>query len=165
MTNYNIEKAKNVFKQANGFFRFIDGSEFIALAPMYQNPFYINCLFCCELYLKTLLILDGKDEKFCQKKGHKLLNLFNSLKQEDQDQIKSILQIEIDENVIEYLDRINDDFIKMRYIYVNGENVDAKNFNNDYAKTIGLMYRLQNYVSIKLYGRDTYEDVKNNVNL
>ena len=77
MTNYNIDKAKNVFNQANGFLKFIDESEFIALNPMYQNPFYINCLLCCELYLKALLILDGKDEKYCKKMGNKLLDLFS----------------------------------------------------------------------------------------
>ncbi len=165
MINCNAEKAKNIFNQANGFLKLIDGSKFIALDPMYQNPFYINCLFCCELYLKTLLILDGKNEKYLSKKGHKLLNLFNSLKKKDQEQIKEILQIEIDEDVITYLDRINNDFVKMRYVYVNGEDIDAKEFNNNYAKTIGLMYRLQNYVSIRLFGRDTYEEVLSSVNI
>ena len=165
MINYNLEKAKNIFNQANGFLKLIDGSNFIALDPMYQNPFYINCLFCCELYLKALLILDGKSEEYLSKKGHKLLNLFNSLKKEDQEQLKEILQIEIGEDVITYLDKINNDFVKMRYVYVKGEAIDAKSFNNNYANTIGLMYRLQNYVSIRLFGRDTYEEVLSNVSV
>ena len=63
------------------------------------------------------------------------------------------------------MDRINNDFIKMRYVYINGEDIDAKEFNNNYAKTIGLMYRLQNYVSIRLFGRDTYEEVVSNVSI
>ena len=53
----------------------------------------------------------------------------------------------------------------MRYMYVSGTKNDEKNINNKFAKCIRLMYRLQNYVSLKLFGRDTYEDVINNVSI
>ena len=44
MTNYNLGKAKKVFQQANGFFRFVDGMTFKKGDISYLNPFYITIL-------------------------------------------------------------------------------------------------------------------------
>ena len=165
MTNYRIEKSKLIFNQANGFLKIIDGIPYKHEDIMYLNPFYINCLFCCELYFKALLIYNGYPVKVLRKKGHKLLDLFNMLGEDDKRIIRNIFEIEIQEDMIDYLDRINNDFVNMRYVYVNGNKIDSKTINNNFAKTIRLMYRLQNFVSLKLYNRDTYEDVINNVSI
>lgn len=165
MTNYNIEKAKKVFNQANGFFKFVNGMIFKKGDILYLNPFYINCLFSCELYLKSLLVLKGLSKNEIKNKSHNLKSLFEALDEEDQINIKNILTAEIQDDVLDFLDSIKRDFIDMRYMYIDEANKDEKDINNKFAKCIQLMYRLQYHVSIKLYGRDTYEDVINNVSI
>lgn len=165
MTNYNFENAKKVFKQANGFFLFVDGMSFKKCDILYLNPYYINCLFACELYLKTILMLNGLSTRDIKACSHDMKSLFEAMTEEEQLDIKHILSIEIQEDVLTYLDKIKDDFINMRYVYINGTNYDEVDINNKFAKCIQLMYRLQHHVSLKLFGRDTYEDVKKNVSI
>lgn len=165
MISSNLEKAKNIFKQANEFLLFVDGMSFKKGDILYLNPYYINCLFSCELYLKALLIFKGLSSDDIKTLGHNIKSLFESLNKEDQVAIKNILTIEIQDDVLSYLDKIKNDFTNMRYMYVSGTKNDEKNINNKFAKCIRLMYRLQNYVSLKLFGRDTYEDVINNVSI
>ena len=165
MTNSNLEKAKNVFKQANGFLLFVHGMTFKKGDTLYSNPYYINCLFSCELYLKSLLVLKGLSSKEIKSCSHNMNSLFNALDEQDQKNITSILTIEIQDDVFDYLNRIKNDFTNMRYMYINEIVYDDKEVNNKFAMCIKLMYRLQNYTSLKLYGRDTYEDVINNVSI
>lgn len=165
MISSNLEKAKNIFKQANEFLLFVDGMSFKKGDILYLNPYYINCLFSCELYLKALLIFKGLSSDDIKNLGHNIKSLFESLNKEDQVAIKNILTIEIQDDVLSYLDKIKNDFTNMRYMYVSGTKNDEKTINNKFAKCIQLMYRLQNYVSLKLFGRDTYEDVINNVSI
>lgn len=165
MINYNFENAKKVFKQANGFFLFVDGMSFKKGDILYLNPYYINCLFACELYLKTILMLNGLSTCDIKDCSHNMKSLFEAMNEEDQLDIKHILTIEIQEDVLTYLDKIKDDFTNMRYVYISGINYDEVDINNKFAKCIQLMYRLQYHVSLKLFGRDTYEDVKENVSI
>ncbi len=165
MTNYNFKNAKKVFKQANGFFLFVDGMSFKKGDILYLNPYYINCLFACELYLKTILMLNGLSTRDIKACSHDMKSLFEAMTKEEQLDIKHILTIEIQEDVLTYLDKIKDDFINMRYVYINGTNYDEVDINNKFSKCIQLMYSLQHYVSMKLFGRDTYEDVKKNVSI
>lgn len=165
MISSNLEKAKNIFKQANEFLLFVDGMSFKKGDILYLNPYYINCLFACELYLKTILMLNGLSTRDIKDCSHNMKSLFEAMNEEDQLDIKHILSIEIQEDVLTYLDKIKDDFINMRYVYINGTNYDEVAINNKFAKCIRLMYRLQHHVSLKLFGRDTYEDVKKNVSI
>ena len=165
MINSNLEKAKNVFKQANGFLLFVHGMTFKIGDTLYLNPYYINCLFSCELYLKALLVLKGLSSEEIKSCSHNMNSLFNALDEQDQINIKNILTIEIQDNVFDYLNKIKNDFTNMRYMYINEIIYDDKDVNNKFAKCIKLMYRLQNYASLKLYSRDTYEDVINNVSI
>lgn len=165
MTNYNLGKAKNVFNHANGFFKFVNGMSFKKDDVLYLNPFYINCLFACELYLKALLVLKGLSSNEIKDRSHNMKSLYDALDEEDQISIKNILTIEIQDDVLCFLDSIKRDFTDMRYMYINEETIDEKDMNNKFAKCIQLMYRLQYHVSLKLYGRDTYEDVINNVSI
>ena len=165
MINYNLEKAKNVFNQANGFFKFVNGMIFKKGDILYLNPFYINCLFACELYLKTLLVLKGFSSSEIKDRSHDIKSLFDALDEEDQISIKNILTAEIQDDVLSFLDSIKKDFTDMRYMYINEDEVDENCVNNKFAKCIQLMYRLQYHVSLKLYGKDTYEDVINNVSI
>ena len=48
----------------------------------------------------------------------------------------------------------------MRYVYISGKNYDEVDINNKLVKCIQLMYRLQHHVSLKLFGRDTCEELK-----
>ena len=95
--------------------------------------------------------LSTRDIKAC---SHDMKSLFEAMTEEEQLDNKQILTIEIQE-----------DFINMRYVYINGTNYDEVDINNKFAKCIRLMYRLQHYVSMKLFGRDTYEDMKKNVSI
>lgn len=106
--------------------------------------------------------LSTRDIKAC---SHDMKSLFEAMTEEEQLDIKHILTIEIQEDVFDYLDKIKDDFINMRYVYINGTNYDEVDINNKFAKCIQLMYRLQYHVSMKLFGRDTYEEVKKNVSI
>ena len=165
MTNYNLGKAKKVFQQANGFFRFVDGMTFKKGDISYLNPFYINCLFACELYLKALLVLEGWSVDDIKSNSHNIIELFKCLDENDQINIKTIQSIEIQDDVLKFMNNIKNDFTNMRYMYINDDKYDVNDVNNKFAKCIKLMYRLQNYVSLKIYGRDTYEEVINNVSI
>ena len=160
MTNYNFENVKKVFKQANGFFLFVDGMSFKKGDILYLNPCYINCLFACELYLKTILMLNGLSTRDIKDCSHNMKSLFEAMNEEDQLDIKHILTIEIQEDVLTYLDKIKDAFTNMRYVYISGKNYDEVDINNKLVKCIHLMYRLQHHVSLKLFGRDTCEELK-----
>ena len=126
---------------------------------LYLNPYYINCLFACELYLKIVLMLNGLSTRDIKDCSHNMKSLFEVMIEEGQLDIKHILPVEIQEDVLTYLDKIQDDFTKMRYVYISGINYDEVDINNMFAKCIQLMYRLQYHVSMKLFGRDTYEEV------
>lgn len=151
---------KKYFKQANGFFLFVDGMSFKKGDILYLNPYYINCLFACELYLKTILMLNGLSTRDIKDCSHNMKSLFEAMNEEDQLDIKHILTIEIQEDVLTYLDKIKDDFTNMRYVYISGKNYDEVDINNKFVKCTQLMYRLQHHVSLKLFGRDTYEELK-----
>ena len=160
MINSNIEQAKIVFKQANGFFRFVDGMTFKVGNILYLNPYYINCLFCCELYMKSLLLYEGKTVAELRKANHKLLDLFNMLSYEDQTTLKTAFKMDWEYDLFKHLDKINNDFVNMRYVYINNDKMDIEYENNKFATTISFMYMLQLHVSMRLFGKDTYEDVK-----
>lgn len=83
-------------------------------------PAYVNLAFSCELYLKALLKLRGRD---CKK--HSLLNIFNYLEKQDPSITDSIINLS---NIVTgygfsnkgfkfQLGTISETFEKWRYIY------------------------------------------------
>ena len=116
-------------------------------------------------YLKALLVLEGWSVDDIKSNSHNIIELFKCLDENDQINIKTILSIEIQDDVLKFMNNIKNDFTNMRYMYINDDKYDVNDVNNKFAKCIKLMYRLQNYVSLKIYGRDTYEEVINNVSI
>lgn len=71
---------------ANGFYEVAK-----SLNPLTQmSAFFVNSSFCCELYLKALLMKTRADGTY--KKTHSLLELFNQLPQQERVEVQQQFQ-------------------------------------------------------------------------
>jgi hypothetical protein len=94
-------------------------------------PAITNRAFSIELYLKTLLLAEGKEEE-----GHRLDKLYKKLSTESKGRILGLLSIEAVRFDRE-IEAISNTFVKWRYIY----EVKTASLNLDFLR--GLSYALK----------------------
>ncbi len=118
----------------------------------------VNSAFSCEIFIKTLLVYNGKD--FHDVHGHELKGLWEDYKALDErtaadieERIKEYFQSS-DENIFDnLLAESSDAFEYWRYIYEK----DCGNVNINFL--IGLRYLLRGVCCYQLFGK-TWEEYK-----
>lgn len=83
-------------------------------------PCVVNYAFCCELYLKTLMILRSEDHQFV--KGHYLKVLFEHLDEKDQESIRNLYKPDFKLFTFDgALEEFNRAFEDWRYVFEDKE--------------------------------------------
>lgn len=150
----NRKIVENVFYQASSFVDLIESKTYNSNDIFSKMPIYINCLFACELYLKAMLLSDGLSKKEFRDERHKLCNLYNMLDSKRRHEINNWMQNFHLINIFDFLDSINNDYVDVRYMYI--ENNTSKNMPN--IKDLSqFMYKLQHMLSLELFGNDYYK--------
>ena len=150
MTSYKVNDIqKNVFDEANEFLRLVENSEYSKDDIMSQLPLVVNLIFACELYLKALLLAEGKNVEECKKLNHNLSSLFKSLSINRQNSINEWMKNFQKSDAFKLLDKIKLHFVELRYMFLEK---DIKNFD---IQLIGqFTYRIQYEASICIVGYD-----------
>lgn len=117
----------------------------------FKVPEIVNMAFSCEVFLKTIIVIEGKKVK-----GHKLKELWNELNpcyaQMIMDELKSVTELEQDD-ILASIENISNAFAEWRYLYeVKGRSIYI-GFLNDFA------WVLREQVCKILYRR-TYDEYK-----
>lgn len=158
MINYKSNSSyDNVFHQANKFMNLIEEYNIDNIDFFDLNVLYINMLLASELYLKCLLMVYNVDNAIIRKCGHDLLKLYNLLPSCDQKNIEERFHIFHGGNIINFLNKIKKDFVDCRYMFVEGKETTRKLY---FQGVKAVMYELNYITSIKLYGTDTYEELR-----
>ena len=149
----NRKTVKNVFYQASEFVELVESKYYSKKDNFSKIPIYINCLFACELFLKAILLADGINVKVLKSKQHHLCDLYLMLNDKRKEDINNWMQVFHLTNIIELLDKINNDYIDVRYMYIDGhpnkEIIDMHSLSQ-------FMYKLQNDLGRELFGYDYY---------
>ncbi len=111
---------------------------------IYAIPGFVNGLFACELYFK--IIVGDKIKELEGKDRHDLHCLYNLLKEEEKEKLKSAYHSN-DYTLEHLLSIIGDGYTKWRYIYENGNEKFGdgypfqytEEFINHYAPTLKAM--------------------------
>lgn len=83
-------------------------------------PYIVNMSFASELYLKLILIYNGKDiSKLKNKEGHQLYNLYNLLLEGQKKQIYNNFKKPMTYNIENELKDINTAFVGWRYLVLD----------------------------------------------
>ncbi len=117
----------------------------------FKVPEIVNMAFSCEVFLKAIIVIEGKEVK-----GHKLKELWNEMNpcyaQMIMDELKSVTELEQDD-ILANIENISNAFAVWRYLYeVKGRSIYI-GFLNDFA------WVLREQVCKILYKR-TYKEYK-----
>lgn len=85
-------------------------------------PYIVNMTFATELYLKLLLIDNGKSISEVVKLGHKLSDLYEALNQAQKDTIYQAFKRPLVFSIPDELKKINTAFVDWRYLVLNKAN-------------------------------------------
>ena len=156
MINYDDSKIEErIFHQARMYLKIAESKEFNRNDIFSMNPIYINMLFACELYLKSLLLKNGKTYIDVKKYGHHFNKLFANLNEKQKDKLRLRFNAFYRLNVDDKVDLIKDDFVNCRYMFFSDDYEEVKlRFN----AVKDLMYELDQMTSIELFGKDTYNN-------
>lgn len=149
------EIINNTFDEANEFVNLVVNVSYETTNIKNQVPIAINLIFACELYLKVIILKFDNNVQVEDLKNirHNLLKLYNMIPTNEQGQIKQIFEIITESDILTFLDEIKDDFIDLRYMYLEN---NIKKISME--KIMELSFRLQYETSMILYGFDYYKE-------
>lgn len=109
---------KECLQEANAFYRIANdkysGEAKFGLSDMLY-PFVVNIAFSCELSLKAIMMLRSDDGAY--EKGHCLEELFASLDEGDQRDIRNRCAEELNMDFNDVLAEFNNAFVDWRYVF------------------------------------------------
>lgn len=157
MISYKIDTSyERGFKQANKFMVLVESYDISKSDDFDLNVIYVNMLLASELFLKCILLKNGKSAKSLKKAGHNLYALYNKLPNDNKIDIKNRFSWFHNINIISVLDIIKNDFVTCRYMFIEGNEKKAIYFN----AVKEFMYEVQHMASKYLYGKDTYKELR-----
>ena len=158
MINYNNSSiVERIAHQAVMYMKLVEDTHYDSNDIYSMNPIYINMLFACELYLKCLLLKNGKTYNEVKNLWHHFNKLFNNLNEKQKKELRNRFDVFYNLNVDKKVDLINDDFVYCRYMFF-GEDFNEVKMRFNAVKD--LMYELDHMVSMELFNKDTYFDNK-----
>ncbi len=125
-----VEK-QDLYNEAFSFYEFAEcGRKHIPEKAFVERhiPYIVNMAFCTELYLKFLLVENGKPLSEIKKYSHNLYMMYNDLSQEQKDTIYSSFKRPLIYSIDTELQKINSAFPEWRYLVLNKANGDKKRF-------------------------------------
>ena len=155
INNNNSSIVERIAHQAIMYMKLVEDTHYDSNDIYSMNPIYINMLFACELYLKCLLLKNGKTYNEVRKLRHHFNKLFNNLNEKQKKELRNRFNVFYNLNVDKKVDLINEDFVYCRYMFFDeGFNKIKMRFN----AVKDLMYELDHMVSMELFNKDRYFD-------
>ena len=78
-------------------------------------PFVVNSALACELFLKTIIMINSTPPQIV--KAHELTTLFNLLSADDQINIKELFSQRMKHDFDSLIEEMSNTFVKWRYAY------------------------------------------------
>lgn len=91
-------------------------------------PYIVNMTFCTELYMKLLLIENGKDISEMKKYSHNLHRLYTELTQEQKDMIYQSFKRPLIYSIDAELQKMSTAFVDWRYLVLDKASEGKKRF-------------------------------------
>lgn len=116
-----IEK-QNLYKEAKSFYELAEcGRKNIPEKKYVESyiPYIVNMSFATELYLKLILINNGKTIDEVKVLNHNLYNLYNELDEEQKNKIYEMFKRPITYSIPNELNKISTAFPDWRYLVLN----------------------------------------------
>lgn len=120
-----LEEKRALYREAMAFYELAEcGRIHVPERQFVENyiPYIVNMTFCTELFLKLLLVHNGKTIDKVRKIGHNLYGLYESLTQPQKDEIYSLFKRPMIYSIPEEIKNISDAFTEWRYLVLNKAN-------------------------------------------
>ena len=125
----NLTEKKNLFNEAKAFYELAEcGREHIPERKYVESyiPYIVNMTFCTELYLKLLLVDNGKSIDEVKKLSHNLCKLYEALEQEQRDKIHSSFKRPLIYQIAKEIENMSLAFQEWRYLVLDKANNNKK---------------------------------------
>lgn len=125
----NLNEKRNLYNEAIAFYELAEcGRLHIPEKANVESfiPYIVNMAFCAELYLKLLLIENGKSIDEVKKYSHNLYKLYMDLKDEQKEYIYQAFKRPMIYSIENELHEINNAFPDWRYLVLNKANENSK---------------------------------------
>jgi len=119
------KEKNNLYKEAHSFYILAKcGQDNIPEENFVESfiPFIVNMSFACELYLKMILINNGKTIDEVKKESHNLYNLYRLLTDEQRNDIYNSFKRPMIYSIEKELKEINSAFADWRYLVLDKAN-------------------------------------------
>lgn len=119
------KEKNNLYKEAHAFYILAKcGQDNIPEENFVESfiPFIVNMSFACELYLKMILINNGKTIDEVKKESHNLYNLYRLLTDEQRNDIYNSFKRPMIYSIEKELKEINSAFADWRYLVLDKAN-------------------------------------------
>ena len=119
------KEKNNLYKEAHSFYILAKcGQDNIPEENFVESfiPFIVNMSFACELYLKMILINNGKSIDEVKKESHNLYNLYRLLTDEQRNDIYNSFKRPMIYSIEKELKEINSAFADWRYLVLDKAN-------------------------------------------
>lgn len=120
---------QNLYTEANAFYELAEcGRKNIPEAKPIEThiPYIVNMTFAIELFLKLLLVNNGKTIDELKTIGHNLYSLYNALEENQKQEIYQNFKRPLIYKISEEISSISSAFLDWRYLVLNKANHKSK---------------------------------------
>ncbi len=125
----NLTEKQNLYNEALAFYELAEcGRIHISEKANVESfiPYIVNMAFCAELYLKLLLIENGKSIDEAKRYSHNLYKLYMDLTDDQKEYIYQAFKRPLIYSIEKELQEINNAFPDWRYLVLNKANQNSK---------------------------------------
>lgn len=124
-----IEEKRALYREAMSFYELAEcGREHIPERKFVESyiPYIVNMTFCTELFLKLILVHNGKTIDEVRKIGHNLYELYEKLSQSQKDEIYCSFKRPLIYSIPDEIINISYAFMEWRYLVLNKANAHSE---------------------------------------